>query len=72
MRADEFAAEPGDAGGEARFHRGLRGPAFFVGGGAEVATGDEEDGFGVGFFEWIWRVLFSWVWCGDQGWVGQD
>jgi hypothetical protein len=46
MGADEFVAEFGDGGGEGLLHRVLGGPADFVGGLAEVAVGDEEDGLG--------------------------
>lgn len=43
--ADEFVAERGDGGGELFLHGALSGPADFVGGIAQVAVGDEENGF---------------------------
>ena len=43
--ADEFVTKLSHGGGECLLHRVLGGPADFVGGLAEVAVGDEEDGF---------------------------
>jgi len=47
--ADEFVAKVGDGGGEGLFHFLLGGPADGVGGVAEVAVGDQRDGFFGGF-----------------------
>jgi hypothetical protein len=46
--ADEFVTEPSHGGGERLLHRVLGGPADFVGGLAEIAVGDEKDGFHFG------------------------
>ena len=43
--ADEPVAELGDGGGEALLHGALGRPADFVGGVAQIAVGDEENGF---------------------------
>ena len=51
MGPDEPVAELGDGGGELLLHRDLAGPGFFVGGLAEVAVGDEENGLGFGHGE---------------------
>jgi hypothetical protein len=50
MGTDEFVAERGDDLGQMLFHGGLGGPAFFVGGLAEVAVGDEIDALLKEFF----------------------
>jgi len=46
--ADELVAKFRHRGGERLFHGGLRGPAQLVGGGTEIAVGDEKDGIGPG------------------------
>lgn len=51
MGADELVAELRNGGGERRFHGTLGWPADFVGGLAEVAVGDEENGFEFGHGE---------------------
>ena len=48
MGADELVAEFRDGGGEGLLHRVLGGPADFVGGLAEVAVSDEQNGFEFG------------------------
>ena len=45
MGADEPAAETGDGCGELLFHGRLGGPARFIGRRAQIAVGDEQDGF---------------------------
>ncbi len=47
MCAHELVPEVRHRGGELLFHRGLGRPAFLVGGEAQVAIGDEQDGFPV-------------------------
>ena len=50
MGADQLVAEHGHGGGELAFHRFLEGPGEFIGGGAQIAIGDEENGFFGRFF----------------------
>ena len=57
MGADEFVTERGDDLGELFFHGGLGGPALLVGGLAQIAVGDEVDGFFREFFHGGRKVL---------------
>jgi len=60
--ADEFVAERGDCFGELFFHRRLERPGDLVSGLAQVAVGDEEDGFGGAVFHE--GVVDSSIWRG--------